>query len=1404
MKKHSAPMLLCVLFMVNCGFCNEDKLDTLSFSRPDLSLCLNGNWQISKQVESLVWPIPAELTWKSCILPQNLYYIPGEFDEKWDVNNPGKVIWPAEKAWFKRTFSIPKNWSGKRILFRCEGVCYDAKVYVNDKPVGEHRNLLPFQFDITPYIKSDSNNLIFIGYQSFEIAKDEYGNMSDPGGKYADRIKGVYGDSFLEAVGPVYFKSLNPISDLDNHKLNVRCELINHENVAPLQITATIYDINGIELASQEVTVKPASDSNMIVVSLPADKLDQWSFEQPTLYNVVLELRANGILYDSVKQRVGYRTFVAKNGGLYLNDKQVHLRATSHLVHRAAQHYSSEYIRLYYRSLKALNLNCVRLHGLPFPAVWLDVADEEGMMIIAEGMFVGDASKKTGKTTFYKHEENWPRFEKYFQEWVERDRHHPSIVMWSAYNEPQNNFWFAKTYDIIRKTDGSGRPAYCEGLYNPQTNTEADVINIHYPACPLAFPFWPDDFYYLDYSDKTVQLHNRWRTWPIYKRFMESPDKTSEDLFYCDAAGRHELLRSLSQQPRSERWTLAGVKKPLSLGEQNATWFYSCNNLSRFLGASAYRGVYDAENGKLWQALGYFEQQEIDAVRYEGADHFTAPWHPVYFSFTTLFDRNGNYIYKEDYANAGAATPGYHPYRWNAGYSTVNPGWSKDTPEWVLTAAGERMAPAYKTCRLIVKPESTQYYSSSELKRSYAVINDSLSIRDFVLLTSFGVKQVSRESLRLIPGEIKYLTLNLPLNDIEANTYTLSIHLSDSKNVDLDSYSEQIRVSLLPSAGNNINEMSIYDPAGNTSQILVKQLNCKILTKSDFSDLNDTKLFIVGENAITAKASIDTAVNSVLSRGGTVVLFAQDNFGDLEKTLGSISVKNLPNAKCFIRDAFHPIVQGLNDNDLMLWGDDHIVTLNALYFAKYGNSKVIIDQGSNEGLICPVVMESYVNGGRIVFVNVLCISKYAQVPAAASLVQNVISYINTPLSSFTKIEVESRIMQQVLEAAGAGIGNDTSKKIVDANYIVSDEVKLQIKNGLVLWINKPSLQQLSSLESLCGKVSLCRTQINHSQLEIVDSEPLNSGISGWELFMDSNVPLAGNVINPQTSSSSWRPVFVEPSYTPQAKIFGGIRPDEAPSIPYRIFTIPRKKITQPGYAFACARIGKGIVILDMIDWQTILNKQQTNVLIAKLLTNLGVFVDSNLNNKGSSGKQAVFAQFKNAVYCVDCGSKTGAQVQQKFITDNGREVFKILNVAYTDQYDNNWLVDQAWTSDADYGVIGGTCLERKNMFLTNSTETKPFETERYGVMEYRFKVEPGKYTVTLLLSENYFVKANMRKFNVLIQNLPFFSDVDVAAQVGPNSVLTLQKEVIVNNGMITIKFERSIQEPFVNAIVISK
>ncbi len=375
----------------------------------------SGNLSAANSADAGGWrPVRAGLSWNA------------QFDDLRDY---------AGVAWYKARFVAPQFSQPRRALLHFGAVDYFSEVFVNGKSVGQHEGgYTPFTFDVTENVRPGMNQILVrvVDPPMNEIENHEHFPewmyKEIPHGKQNWYVQtgGIWQPVSLEVRPNVYIEQVH-VTPHVNGDFEIEVRLGGSEGNAthPIPLTVTVRDESGHPNFQKGVEVG-SGRVQTITGQINSPRL--WSPDHPVLYSV--EVALGGPAEDSVHDRFGFRKFEARNGMLYLNGEPFYMRAALDQDFYPEGIYtppSEQYVREMMRKGKLLGLNMLRCHiKVPDP-LYLQAADEVGMLVWYEIPSWNDAHHFTPAAA--------ERGEKIFAAMVSRDWNHPSIVIQSVINE---------------------------------------------------------------------------------------------------------------------------------------------------------------------------------------------------------------------------------------------------------------------------------------------------------------------------------------------------------------------------------------------------------------------------------------------------------------------------------------------------------------------------------------------------------------------------------------------------------------------------------------------------------------------------------------------------------------------------------------------------------------------------------------------------------------------------------------------------------------------------------------------------------------------------------------------------------------------------------------------------------
>ncbi|MFJ4283304.1 glycoside hydrolase family 2 TIM barrel-domain containing protein [Streptomyces massasporeus] len=356
---------------------------------------------------------------------------------------------------YRRTFTVPRDWKGRRTFLHFEGVKSAHYVWINGELVGYHEDsFTPAEYDITSHLRPGTNH---IAVEVYRYSDGDWLEDQD-----MIRLSGIFRSVHLYSTPAVHlrdFKLDTPLGDdYTSAELKVTAHVRDYGGAGAGRYTVEtqLHDARGHAVWSRPLkgTVDvPDGDEATVETSgaVPSPKL--WSAERPNLYTAVLRLRdPAGKVVETLSHRVGLREFALKDGLMRINGKPVSFRGTNrHEMHpdRGMSLTRADMIEDI-TVIKRMNINSVRTSHYPNNTLWYELADEYGLYLVDEtnlethgirDEYPGDHPEWTAACVARA------------QNMVHRDKNHASVVIWSLGNEAGGGTTFNAMHDWIRSYD---------------------------------------------------------------------------------------------------------------------------------------------------------------------------------------------------------------------------------------------------------------------------------------------------------------------------------------------------------------------------------------------------------------------------------------------------------------------------------------------------------------------------------------------------------------------------------------------------------------------------------------------------------------------------------------------------------------------------------------------------------------------------------------------------------------------------------------------------------------------------------------------------------------------------------------------------------------------------------------
>ncbi len=356
-----------------------------------------------------------DTAWRRLQLPHD-WEVEGPFDPKENITHGYR---PRGIGWYRRQFKLGPEDRGRFLELQFDGVATYCTVWFNGTIVARNWcGYTSFYVDITPFAKfGDDTNTIAVRVDANQMEGWWYEGA------------GLYRHTWLVKRNPVHIITdgvfANPVKNKSGAwtvPVEVTLENSGIKN-AGAEVAVTLIDPHGKEVAHKQTSTKVNVLSEALAkLSMNVSQPELWSVDKPTLYSFRTEVACGGKIVGSVTSQCGFRTIrFDADRGFFLNDQPLKIKGTCNHQDMAgvgvAVPDSLWDFRI--RKLKELGSNAYRCAHNPPAKEFLDACDRLGMLVM-------DENRNFNCSPEYLRQLDWM---------VRRDRNHPSVILWSVFNE---------------------------------------------------------------------------------------------------------------------------------------------------------------------------------------------------------------------------------------------------------------------------------------------------------------------------------------------------------------------------------------------------------------------------------------------------------------------------------------------------------------------------------------------------------------------------------------------------------------------------------------------------------------------------------------------------------------------------------------------------------------------------------------------------------------------------------------------------------------------------------------------------------------------------------------------------------------------------------------------------------
>lgn len=446
-----------------------------------------------------------DTAWRALDVPHD-WSIEGPYDKDAPTGGPGGYL-PTGIGWYRKTFRIPETAQGKKITIQFDGVYMDSTVWLNGHKLGtQPYGYTTFEYDLTPHLHHGArDNIIAVRVD----------NSRQPNSRWYSG-SGIYRHTWLRTSDPLHIPSWGvcvTVPQISNARATVNAR-VNVRNDTPAsssssasrpsrsaEVTLAILDPSGAIVA--EGTARPPNAPSSEIapgaeleftadLTLPRPRL--WSPEKPRLYRLRATVSTDGRATDISETTFGVRAIeYTVDRGFLLNGKKVIMRGMClhHDAGSVGAAVPEPMLRRRLELMKEMGCNAVRTSHNPMAPEFYQMCDELGLLVMAEVYDEWTIRKGALKFGYSDHYKDW--HERDLVAHIRQTRNHPSIVIWSAGNEineqdaPGGEKVLKQLVDIFHREDPT-RPvtaavsrAYTDKGHAPLAFTDLlDVMGYNY------------------------------------------------------------------------------------------------------------------------------------------------------------------------------------------------------------------------------------------------------------------------------------------------------------------------------------------------------------------------------------------------------------------------------------------------------------------------------------------------------------------------------------------------------------------------------------------------------------------------------------------------------------------------------------------------------------------------------------------------------------------------------------------------------------------------------------------------------------------------------------------------------------------------------------------------------------
>lgn len=472
--------------------------------------------------------------WQFCLcdIGTELSALPGrhwydvELPHDWLINDTSKLYETGE-GWYRRSLPCSAEQLSGRVLLNFDGVYMNSTLFVNGKEAGSWTyGYSAFEHDITDFLHEGENELLLrVSHQSPNT------RWYSGAGIFRDVMLKLRPATYIGTNGVYIHSAPQPEGGWTTE---VETDVVGE--ASDIRMLLEVFDPAGASMGGYGLEAHFDGGHEKFTASFNSTDPELWSVDDPMLYTLKISLYSGSELLDCVNETFGYRTAeFDPDRGFLLNGEPVKLHGVCmhHDLGALGSALNEAALARQLRIMKEMGVNAIRTsHNMPARQL-VQLCDEMGLLVDSEAFDMWEKPK----TEFDNHRFFTEHAERDVRSWIERDRNHPCIIMWSIGNEindtidPHGLDITKRLYEYVLKYDPKGNAAPTIGSnYMGDENAQkcSDVVKLAgynyseylYDEHHAKYPDW------VIYGSETASAV---RSRGIYRFPAELPLLTGED-----------------------------------------------------------------------------------------------------------------------------------------------------------------------------------------------------------------------------------------------------------------------------------------------------------------------------------------------------------------------------------------------------------------------------------------------------------------------------------------------------------------------------------------------------------------------------------------------------------------------------------------------------------------------------------------------------------------------------------------------------------------------------------------------------------------------------------------------------------------------------------------------------------